>query len=231
MPLHPSGSDIALRIALTLIAGAAIGYNREQHGRPAGLRTTILVALAACVAMIQANELLPVGGKTPASFSVMDVMRLPLGILSGIGIIGAGAILRRGEMLMGVTTAATLWIATVVGLCFGGGQILLAAAGAVIAVAVLWSGAWFDRRLPKEQRGSVVMAYSAEPPRSDELDEVLRPLHGRARLCQSVASGSNEHPTATYALRWPAPAHADQSSDLLRLLRSRFEILSLSIDS
>jgi putative Mg2+ transporter-C (MgtC) family protein len=64
-------------------------------------------------------------GKAADSFVVMDTMRLPLGILSGIGFIGAGAIVKRGEMITGVTTAATLWFVTVMGLCFGGGQIVL----------------------------------------------------------------------------------------------------------
>src|SRR6185437_2647648 len=82
MPLHPTWSDIALRLVLTLIAGAVIGLNRGVHGHAAGLRTTILVALAAAVAMIQANLLLGVEGKTPSSFGVMDLMRLPLGILT-----------------------------------------------------------------------------------------------------------------------------------------------------
>jgi putative Mg2+ transporter-C (MgtC) family protein len=85
MPLNPSLSEIALRLLLTMVAGATIGFNREAKGHAAGLRTTMLVGLAASVAMIQANLLLPVAGKTNASFAVMDLMRLPLGILTGVG--------------------------------------------------------------------------------------------------------------------------------------------------
>jgi len=120
--LYPSWQDIGLRLLLTLLAAAVIGLNREARGHAVGLRTTILVSLAACVAMIQANILLPLGGKTAASFGVMDLMRLPLGILTGVGFIGAGTILRRGDLVTGVTIAATLWVVTVIGLCFGGGQ-------------------------------------------------------------------------------------------------------------
>jgi putative Mg2+ transporter-C (MgtC) family protein len=71
---------------------------------PAGLRTTLLVCLAASVAMIQTNLLLMTVGKTQDSFVVMDIMRLPLGILSGMGFIGAGAIVRRDNIVLGVTT-------------------------------------------------------------------------------------------------------------------------------
>jgi putative Mg2+ transporter-C (MgtC) family protein len=111
MPLHPTWEDICLRLLLTVIAGAMLGFDREARGHAAGLRTTILVALAASVAMIQTNILLPLEGKDQGSFAVMDMMRLPLGILTGVGFLGGGAILKRGGSISGVTTAATLWIA------------------------------------------------------------------------------------------------------------------------
>src|SRR5271170_6715244 len=125
MPVVITWQDIALRLGLAVVAGTLVGLNRGEHGRPAGLRTTLLVCLAACIAMIQANILTGTAGRRPDSFVMMDTMRLPLGILSGIGFIGAGAILRKGNMVLGVTTAATLWFVTVMGLCFGGGQLAL----------------------------------------------------------------------------------------------------------
>ena len=94
MLLELTWTNIALRLALTMLAGSIIGFDRGARGRAAGFRTTILVALAASVAMILANLLLSVSGKTPESFSTMDVMRLPLGILTGVGFIGGGTIVR-----------------------------------------------------------------------------------------------------------------------------------------
>jgi putative Mg2+ transporter-C (MgtC) family protein len=139
MPLHPSWTDLAVRLLLTALAGALIGANREGHGRAAGMRTTMLVGLAAAVSMIQANLLLDLEGKSPSSFVVMDLMRLPLGILTGIGFIGAGTILRRDMMVSGLTTAATLWFSTVMGLCFGGGQVILGFVAFVLALLILWA--------------------------------------------------------------------------------------------
>ena len=88
----------------------------------------MLVCLAATLAMLQVNLLLPIAGKSPSSFVVMDLMRLPLGILSGIGFIGAGVIIKRDADVSGVTTAATIWLVTVLGLLFGGGNLYLGAA-------------------------------------------------------------------------------------------------------
>ena len=101
--------EVAVRFASTLAASALIGLDRRRAGQAAGLRTLLLVGLAAAVAMLQANLLLPARGKSADSFAVLDLMRMPLGILTGIGFIGAGAIVRRGSVVVGVTTAATLW--------------------------------------------------------------------------------------------------------------------------
>ncbi|WP_409528093.1 MgtC/SapB family protein [Rhizobium sp.] len=115
MPITPSWTEIVFRLTATLIAGILIGINRERGGHAAGLRTNVLVSLAACLSMIQANLLLSTSQTANGS---MDVLRLPLGILTGVGFIGGGAILRRRDVATGVTTAATLWLMTAIGLCF-----------------------------------------------------------------------------------------------------------------
>ena len=137
LPLHVTWTDLALRLVFTVVAGLLIGYDRGEHGKAAGLRTTLLVCLAASVAMIQVNLLLPTAGRGSDSFIMNDLFRLPLGILSGMGFIGGGAILRRDNIVVGVTTAATLWFVTVIGLCFGGGQLWLGAIATALALAIL----------------------------------------------------------------------------------------------
>lgn len=126
-----------LRLAAAVAAGAIIGFDRGTRGRIAGLRTTILICVAAAGAMIEANLILSVVGKHDSSFSVMDTLRFPLGVLSGIGFIGAGAILKRDDMVIGVTTAATLWMVTIIGLILGAGYFLLGGATVAITFIVL----------------------------------------------------------------------------------------------
>src|SRR5215472_574420 len=174
MPLSPSWTDIAIRLALTMLAGAIIGLNRGARGHAAGFRTTILVGLAASVAMIQTNILLPLSGKTPESFSVMDLMRLPLGILTGVGFIGGGTILKKGDLVTGVTTAATLWLITVIGLCLGGGQLVLGIAATALGVITLWLLKSVDLVIPREHRARVVV--SSDSSSWSVVDEVPRLL-------------------------------------------------------
>ncbi len=160
MPPHIGWDDIALRLVLTVLAGLLIGYNRTEHGKAAGLRTTLLVCLAASVAMIQVNLLLPTAGRASDSFVMNDLMRLPLGILTGVGFIGGGAILRRDDIVVGVTTAATLWCVTVIGLCLGGGQIGLGIVATAIGLVALWGLDWVERRLRRERRAELTIEVS-----------------------------------------------------------------------
>ena len=162
MPLTIGWPEIALRLVVTIVAAAAIGWNRGETGHPAGLRTTILVCLAAALSMIEANLLLDTRGKAGDSFAVLDLARFPLGILSGIGFIGAGAILRRGNIIEGVTTAATLWFVTMVGLCIGGGQIGLGVAATAIGYIVLSLVKRAEERLPLERRATLVVTIDGD---------------------------------------------------------------------
>ena len=162
--MHVTWPDIALRLFLSVVAGALIGLNRDINGKPAGMRTTILVAMAATLAMLQADMLLGTSGRATDSFAVLDLMRLPLGILSGIGFIGAGVILRHGGGVTGVTTAASLWFVTVDGLCIGGGQIALAILALIVALAVLAMLKPLELRLPRWHVGDLWIGLAADGP-------------------------------------------------------------------
>jgi len=222
MPLHPSVSDIAVRLILTVLAGGLIGLNREARGHAAGFRTTILVTLAASVAMIQANILLPVGGKETDSFGTMDLMRLPLGILTGVGFIGGGAILRRGDLVSGVTTAATLWVATVIGLCFGGGQIWLGIAATFLALITLWALGWLDVHLPREHRARLDVV--GDGPVATELQDLLKPAGYRARLVRLDRDKGQVGAVYGFEIRWTCPELSATPTDLLKLVASRYQI-------
>lgn len=158
MQLTLGWEDVVLRLALAVIAGGVIGFNREERSQAAGLRTTVLVCLAACLAMVLANLLLDTGGKDQSKFAQIDVLRLPLGILSGIGFIGAGAIIKRGDTVAGVATAATIWFMTVVGTCIGAGYLALGAGATAVAFVLLWALRWVDLKIPRKFRGALKVA-------------------------------------------------------------------------
>jgi putative Mg2+ transporter-C (MgtC) family protein len=219
MPLTLSWSDFALRLALTLVAGALLGYNRSEHGRSAGLRTTLLVCLAASVAMLQANLLLPTAGKPPGGFAVADVLRFPLGILSGIGFIGAGAIVRRRDIVIGVTTAANLWFATVVGLTFGGGQLALGAVATALGVGTLWPLRLVeDRFILQDRRAILSVVTDLDGPGGSEIDTYLTGAGLRTAAAAVIYQNTTSTCERRYDIRWrDLPADVEPPAFLAKL--------------
>jgi len=205
MPLTLSWPEIALRLLLAVVAGSLIGLNRGESGNAAGLRTTLLVCLAACIAMLQVNALLTQHGKPDDSFVSLDLMRLPLGILSGVGFIGAGTILHRDGLVQGVTTAATMWFVTVIGLCAGGGQYALAVTGTAVGLLVLHTFSRVERWVPRHRQATLILAQRVG---TDALVEKLASvLSGYG--CQVVPRGLERGPdemrvAARFELRWYA---------------------------
>jgi putative Mg2+ transporter-C (MgtC) family protein len=193
MPVSLRWSDVALRLLVTVLAGILLGYDRSEHGKSAGMRTTLLVCMAASIAMIQVNMLLPTAGRTSDSFVMNDLMRFPLGILTGVGFIGGGAILRRDSLVIGLTTAATLWLATVIGLCIGGGQIVLGVISTGLGLLALWLLKWVEGELRGEARARLTVKYASDGPEETKLIQELQRANLkvlRSRLCLDPENGS-----------------------------------------
>jgi len=214
--------DIFIRLALTLVAGVLIGLERDEHAHPAGLRTTVLIALAAAVAMIQADWLTLHTVDLHNRILRADVMRLPLGILDGVGFIGAGVILRRGEMVRGITSAATIWIVTVIGLCFGGGQLGLGAVATAIAFAALGTMKRVEHVIVVGRRGTLDVRFAAAGEQEQMLYRLLeaRGFRLRARRVERAADGAT-HIVCHGRYRG---AYPDWSSALVREVSSRPEV-------
>ncbi len=228
MPLHPTWPDILLRLLLTVVAGAVIGFNREARGHAAGLRTTILVGLAAAVAMIQANILLSAGGKASDSFGTLDLMRMPLGILTGVGFIGGGVILKKGGSVTGVTTAATLWIVTAISLCFGGGQLLLGIAATLVGFVVLWAVKRVDLRIPRRHRALLEIRVEGSAPTPD-IDSLLAPLGYESRFARQAESDGMSSTRIGFEVAWSQPEAEPPRLDLLAVVGRRYHVVSFTI--
>jgi putative Mg2+ transporter-C (MgtC) family protein len=205
-----------------LLAGFLIGLNREARGHSAGLRTTILVGLAASISMIQANMLLDVGGKSPDSFAVMDLLRFPLGVLTGVGFIGGGAILRRGDLVTGVTTAATMWIMTMIGLAFGGGQFGLGAIATILTLVTLQVLKWVDLRIPRDHHAIVSVSSPANLP--PDLQEIVRPLGYHARFIGMQRDAARNRFVFSFKLQWKQPDAREPSAAVLPLIGEHCEV-------
>jgi putative Mg2+ transporter-C (MgtC) family protein len=131
---------VLARLILAGFLAGLIGLERESHGRPAGLRTHILVCLGSCLMMIISIY----GFSGPAT---RDPARLAAQVVSGIGFLGAGTILREGVSIRGLTTAASLWVVAGIGLAIGCGFYLVGVFTAVLSVLTLLFLEPFEKKL------------------------------------------------------------------------------------
>ena len=228
MPTEIHWPAIALRLLLTVIAGAALGMDRSRNGHPAGLRTTLLVTMAASIAMIQLNLLLPTNGKPHDSYVEMDLMRLPLGILTGVGFIGAGAIMKKDDMVLGVTTAATLWFSTVVGLCLGGGQLILGSVSTVLGYLALTALRVLERRIEEYQPATLVLVTSEFALAPAQLKSRLEAARFRIKSLSVDHSPAHQRQSIRCEVRWPARHGASDLPGILQELDHTPGLLHLS---
>ena len=119
MQLH---LDLLVRILVGTLLGGAIGYERDLHGRPAGLRTHAIVALASATFMVVSTRFVYYQHYGKDDLVSIDPSRIAASVVSGIGVLGAGAILRDGITIKGLTTAAGLWLVAAIGMAAGGGM-------------------------------------------------------------------------------------------------------------
>jgi len=144
--------DFLIRVSVALGLGFLLGLERELTNKYAGLRTHILVCLGACVFTIISIYGFPSYAEGDniilnQATGIRDTGRVAAQVVSGIGFIGAGAVLRNGPMIIGLTTAATLWISAAIGMTCGVGMYGLATIATISSVAVLTIIRVFERRL------------------------------------------------------------------------------------
>ncbi len=185
--------EIIFRIIIGALLGAMVGFERERQGQPAGLRTHIILVVGATLAMtlsinmaIQFNPMVPNG----------DPARLAAQVISGIGFLGAGAILRYGSNIKGLTTATSLWTMAIVGLAIGAGHYLsgFAATGMILIALILLNV--FEKHYIKTYT-TMVLDVSAED-KETLPDEIRKTLHG---IVSSMVATSIEKNLATKQIR------------------------------
>ena len=137
--------ELIKRLCLSAALGAVLGFEREWRQKYAGLRTNILIALGSTLFTLMSIDL--------SASSGGDATRVAAQIVTGIGFLGAGAIMRTGSDIRGLTTAAMIWVNAAIGVAVGGGEYHLAliATGVTLLVLVLLNPveAWIDRKQPK----------------------------------------------------------------------------------
>ena len=147
--------DLLLRLSLAAVLGGAVGWEREHSGKPAGLRTNVLICVGAALLTDISVRMASMGGPTA------DPGRIAAQIVTGMGFLGAGTIIQSRGTVVGLTTAATLWVVAAIGMAVGSGAYIEATGATVLVLIVLLPlravERWTARRIPEpelpERRG------------------------------------------------------------------------------
>jgi putative Mg2+ transporter-C (MgtC) family protein len=140
---------MTLRMLAAVVAGGLIGFERNYHGRPAGFRTHTLVCTASAMLMLVTVYEAHWMPKTVALVQV-DPTRMAQGIMTGIGFLGAGAIIKEGLSVRGLTTAASIWTTAAIGILAGIGFYFPLVIATVLTIGVLSAFRWIESRMPAQ---------------------------------------------------------------------------------
>ena len=143
-------SEYVMRLVVALLIGGAIGLEREFKGKPAGMRTNMLICVGSCLLMILSIEV----ARTAAT--IADPGRIAAQVVTGIGFLGAGTIIRSRFHIVGLTTAATIWALSALGLSIGAGYILLSTIVAFLITLTLIFIGYVEARLETKRSFHVV---------------------------------------------------------------------------
>jgi putative Mg2+ transporter-C (MgtC) family protein len=213
--------DIALRLVTSLVIGGLIGLERSYHGRPAGFRTHSLVCLSTSLLMlvtVYETHWFPSLSEGRIS---LDPTRMAQGIMTGIGFLGAGAILKAGFSIQGLTTAASIWITAALGILAGIGFFFPVAAGTAITLGVLTFFRWIEARTPTMNYAECVVKFviGEAPPEAKIRALVASMGFGVVNVHHRMSHGEAVY-EYRMIIRTSRPANVARLSETLRTMPS-----------
>ncbi len=162
------------KLFIAAILGGIIGWERHKRGRPAGLRTHLLVCIGVTLMMLVSEHIfLKYQGYGHDSVLRIDPARIAAQVVTGIGFLGAGTIMRSRASIRGLTTAASLWVVAGIGLAVGSGFILPAIFTTVIAMAILTLNSLVEKKMKRNKYRTIKMLITGEGHFLDEITQIL----------------------------------------------------------
>jgi putative Mg2+ transporter-C (MgtC) family protein len=200
-----------------LAAGGLIGLERSYHGRPAGFRTHVLVCLASAMLMLvtlyQSHWFEQVGLERVT----IDPTRMAQGIMTGIGFLGAGVIMKEGLSVRGLTTAASIWVTAAIGILIGIGFYFAATVATVLVLGTLSVFRWIEARIPMLFYAQLMVRFHRESALTEPQLRALAAQHGFtcANLSYRLVGDGRFFEYRMY-IRSPRARRAEAFSDALR---------------
>lgn len=162
--------ESAFKLLLAAILGGLVGLERERRGREAGFRTNLLVCLGSTLVMLVSISFVHEQWIPGGVYSInVDPARIAYGVMTGIGFLGAGAIVKQGPSIRGLTTAAGLWCVAAVGLALGMGLYAISCTATALVLLTLWILNWVEDAVPRVRFRQLVVRCAWQDASMDEL--------------------------------------------------------------
>ena len=186
--------EMGFRMAAALVAGGLIGLERSHRGRPAGFRTHALVCLSSTLLMLVTAYESHWFPRDSAARVIIDPTRMAQGIMTGIGFLGAGAIIKDGLSVRGLTTAASIWITAAIGILTGVGFYFAALVGTVLTLGTLSTFRWIEARLPTETYSLFMVRFARDAAMAEPALRSLVQAHGFSLLQPQLPAARRRRP-------------------------------------
>ncbi len=209
--------EACIKFLTALILSGAIGIERQRKGRGAGLRTHVLVCLGATLLMIVSEYIARTSGD---ELFRLDRARIAAGVITGIGFLGAGTIMKSGQEKVGLTTAAMVWFAAALGIAIGAGYLITALISTAFVLAVVIGLSAFEQVLP--QQGYFMLSMQLPPAQAD-VAEILDNIEaaGSFEIITTAIKASEEGNRLQLAFQIKSKSSADFAV-LAEVLRTRY---------
>lgn len=168
MDVFPTDLEVLLRLVLAAVIGGALGFERQWHRKPAGLRTHMMVSLGAATFTLLGFEIYTSVVHDAAGATRVDPTRVLQGLVGGLGFLGAGTIVHHRGSVEGLTTASSIWITGAIGVACGGGHYAVATISSALALLILAAVGYLEHRMRGQLRSvshsDATAGPSADPP-------------------------------------------------------------------
>ncbi len=201
--------DYLIRLLVASLFGGLVGLERDIHGRDAGLRTHLLVSLGSGVFMVLSEVVAVLSAQSGQSGHFSDPSRIAAQIVTGIGFLGAGVIIKAGVNVRGLTTAASLWTTAAIGMAAGGGYYLISAFTTVIALSGLILLKRFEQTYAKDHYRNLIVTTSMDVP-SSNIAALIQQKHLTVLNCDIEKNYENDAVVSRFSLRLHDKGMPDQ---------------------
>lgn len=187
--------NIVIRVISALLLGFAIGLEREMTNKYAGLRTNILVCLGACVFTIISIYGFPAITVTSVELGTRDTARVAAQVVTGIGFIGGGTVLRHGATVFGLTTAATLFMSAAIGMACGAGMYDLAIVATIVSIITLVSVRFFEKNVLASSTKNLCRLKITLKCQNDNANEIYEYIVNKYPYLKEISKKSDDNLT------------------------------------